>query len=98
MRTLKPIGERINMFDNLDEQTVGTFNKIFIECPLTDPGNLPVEIGQYVGADRREIFIGDSKPIHHKMFKDLLYNIDRDLFTEDQTDKELEEIYGHSIN
>ena len=97
MRTLKPIGERINMFDNLDEQTVGTFNKIFIECPLTDPGNLPVEIGQYVGADRREIFIGDSKPILLKMFKDLLYGIDRDDFYEPEKDEPLDDIMGHAI-
>lgn len=54
------IGQLINEFDELDEQTVETFNKIFVDCPITQektdfeikPSD-SVEIGELAGHCRK---------------------------------------------
>lgn len=93
---MKSIGERINEFDSLETQTVGTFNELFPECPIKDFHDLnEVEIGQYIGADRRSILVR-GELIQYKMFRDVLYGMDRDLF-ESQEEKELDDMYGWAL-
>lgn len=91
------IGTRINLFDNT-EQTVYDFNQLFPECPLGDQfqNSSIVIIGDYMGGDCREIDIAGEK-IRHKMWRDTLYGMDRDLFYFDETEKELETIYGYPV-
>jgi hypothetical protein len=88
------VGARINLFDN-SPGMVYDFDKLFPECPLPERFSRDdqVVIGHYAGANKREIII-DGELIIHKMFNDLIYNIDRDDFREDETDKELFEING----
>lgn len=91
------IGGRINLFDSTEE-TVYDFNLLFPECPLPERfGNSEeVEIGVLLPNNCRVITVGEEA-IKHKMFSDLLYGIDRDLFREDETDKELEAINGVEV-
>ncbi len=93
---LKSIGERINLFDNLETNTVETFNMMFPECPLFLEADLPVTIGEYIGADRRSITVGTNVLIH-KMFRDIYYGIDRDTFYEPDKDEPLDEVMGHPV-
>ena len=93
---LKSIGERINLFDNLETTTVETFNIMFPECPLFLEADLLVTIGEYTGADRRSITVGTAT-FNHKMFKDIYYGIDRDTFYEPDKDEPLDEIMGHAV-
>lgn len=98
MTKLKSTGDRINHFDNLTAPTVLDFNTLFPECPLPDGYNsdLPVSILQYMGHDRRNILVG-SEEICHKMYRDILYGIDRDKFYEPDKDEPLDEMYGYPV-
>lgn len=97
MNKLKSTGERINEFDNLENCTVLQFNNLFPECPLDYPEDVEVEIGSYLGADRRELKLGGTETISHKMFRDVLYGVDRDQFYEPDKDEPLDYIMGHPI-
>lgn len=94
----KSVGERINIFDHDTECTVMDFNGLFPECPLPNDFELDqsVEIGEYIGADRRLIIMGNMT-FPHKMFKDMLYGIDRDAFYEPDKDEPLNDIMGHPV-
>jgi hypothetical protein len=91
------VGARINLFDN-SPQIVYDFDKLFPECPLPERFGRAesVIIGDVLPNNCREIWI-DGENIKHKMFSDILYGIDRDLFHEDETEKELEDMYGHPV-
>lgn len=100
MRLGNTIGDRINLFDSLDSQTVETFNSIFIECPIKgcDPTALVI-IGAPCQNNCREITVGgpdyeEDDTFEHKMYSDVLYTLDREEFYFDERDKELEEING----
>lgn len=96
MNKLKPIGVRINLFDELETPTVEQFNTMFPECPLFLAPDLLVTIGEYIGADRRSLTVG-TETISHKMFKDIYYGIDRDTFYEPEKDEPLTEMMGHPV-
>ena len=88
------IGNRINEFDDLDIQTVETFNSIFVECPIRNTDlQLPVLILRPDGNNCREIMVGDSV-IKHKMYSDILYTLDKEEYFLDERDGELTEING----
>jgi len=91
------VGERINLFDK-SEQMVYDFDRLFPECPLPErfPRDETVLIGDVLPNNCREIWI-DGENFCHKMFSDTVYGIDRDLFHLDETEKELEEMYGHPV-
>lgn len=94
----KSIGDRINIFDNLANQTVEEFNTVFPECKLPDGyrSDLPVSIERYAGYDCRNIIIGDEE-IHHKMYRDVLYGMDRDVFYGSDKEEPLDEMYGYPV-
>lgn len=87
------VGERINQFDNLEIQTVATFNSLFPECPLKFEAELDVEIGTPEANNRRAIQLSNGNVIIHKMYSDILYNVDRDKVG-DEREIELTEING----
>lgn len=91
------VGDRINKFDNLDVQTVETFNELFPECPIrkTDK-NLSVIVLGPAGNNCREIVVGGDL-IKHKMFSDILYTLDREIYFLDDRDLELTEINGINL-
>lgn len=61
------IGTLINKFEELEEQTVETFNKTFPHCPLRDYApNLKVEIGEIANTTRK-ITIDDNESFYHEM-------------------------------
>lgn len=95
-RLSSSIGERINLFDDSDDQTVVMFNALFYECPLTnhDPDAI-VTIGQLLSGDRRELLVGTTI-VEHKMYSDILYGMDRDEF-HNQTETEVDDIYGYPV-
>jgi hypothetical protein len=88
------VGDRINEFDNLDVQTVGMFNVTFPECPIrnTDPMLQVIILGPNSN-NTRDIVVGDNI-IKHKMYSDILYTIDKEVFFLDERDTELTEING----
>lgn len=94
----KGVGERINMFEAEEVQTVGQFNILFDDCPMHDKYDvdLELEIGDYIGGNRREIFIAGER-IEKKMYADLLYGIDRDIYHLDEQEKELTDMYGYAL-
>ena len=98
MRQSATIGKRINEFDNLDIQTVETFNLMFPECPLKRfHKDDYVIIGEPAPNNSRVLYIGyhDYYEVH-KMFSDVLYNVDRDVYNNEQ-ESELDEMYGYPV-
>jgi hypothetical protein len=71
------IGTRINQFDSLQTNTVETFNSLFPECPISGfDSSAPVEILEPTTNNCRVLNIAGLE-VKHKMFSDLLYNVDR---------------------
>ena len=94
-RLSSSVGERINLFDNADDTSVGAFNNLFPECPLTDTDLLAnVMIGSPLSSNRRSLLV-DGLVVEHKMFSDLIYGIDKDLYNEEE--KELDEMFGYPV-
>lgn len=94
MRTLgNCVGVRINVFDDLEKQTVETFNSLFPECMLDFDNDITVKIGLPAPNNCRELKIGNALLIH-KMYSDILYTLDRQDFYTDERDLELNEING----
>ena len=94
MRLGNTVGDRINQFDNLEIQTVETFNNLFPECPIKNQCPLSaVEILNPTANNCRVLKLNDSETINHKMFSDILYNVDRDVYNNEELD-ELDEMYG----
>ena len=94
MRLGNTVGNRINEFDNLEIQTVETFNNLFPECPIKNQCPLSaVEILTPTANNCRLLKLNDSDTIVHKMFSDVLYTVDRDVYNSDE-DEELDEMYG----
>ena len=94
-RLSSSIGDRINLFDNLDDCSVIMFNSMFYECPLTDQDpDVTVIIGQTLSGNRRELLVGD-KVVEHKMYSDILYGMDRDKFN--NQDNEVDNILGYEV-
>lgn len=94
MRLGNTIGYRINQFDNLEIQTVGTFNELFPECPIREvDSNLQVIILGPNSNNTRDIVVGDDI-IKHKMYSDILYTLDKEVFFLDERETELTEING----
>lgn len=59
------IGDLINKFESLEDNSVKTFNKLFILSPIiTDDNSETVTIGDMVHANTRVITIGDTT-FHH---------------------------------
>lgn len=63
---MKTIGDRLNEFENAQEQTVKTFNTIFFEVPLTNYNdNDIVSIGEITSnATTRQILINNIAKEH----------------------------------
>jgi hypothetical protein len=92
------VGDRINKFDNLEEQTLAEFNKLFPECKLNTKlfdDDMEVRIGGPMANNRRAIMVG-SLTLEHKMFSDILYTMDRDEYN-NEMEKELDEVMGHPV-
>lgn len=84
------IGTRINQFDNLEIQTVGVFNTLFPECPVSGfDDSTDLEILNPETNNSRRLNINGLE-IVHKMYSDLLYNVDRDEYNME----ECEDILG----
>ncbi len=92
MKTLSStVGTRINQFDNLSTTTVETFNNLFPECPISGfDSSAPVEILDPTTNNCRMLNIAGLE-VKHKMFSDLLYNVDK---CEYNMDEESEDILG----
>lgn len=93
MRLGNTVGDRINEFDNLEVRTVGMFNELFPECPLNYDPKLKIVIAGPATNNQRVILV-DGKMIYHKMYSDILYTLDRQLFHLDDRDMPLDEING----
>jgi len=86
-RVSNNVGERVNKFDNLLTQNVGSFNLMFPECPITSFDNeAEVEILSPGANNTRYLLIGGIE-VRHKMFSDLLYNLDRDVYNNKEEDE-----------
>lgn len=93
-RLANTIGNRINTFDDLDQQTVASFNELFVECPIKDRDSAQSVI--ILGPDSnncRTIVVGDEV-IKHKMYSDILYTLDKEEYYLDERDTELTEVNG----
>lgn len=91
------VGDRINKFDNLEHQTVATFNGLFPECKIpttTFDEDFEVMIGGLLPNNKRDLLI-EGVRLEHKMFSDILYTLDRDDYNNEE--KELDEMYGHPV-
>lgn len=85
MRRVKPIGERLNLFEK-HLTTVQDFNKLFFESKLNGyDSNAEVEIGDLVRSDTRLLTIttnGNAETITHKFTRSFYYeelnNFDND--------------------
>lgn len=99
-RLANTVGDRINQFDNLDTQTVESFNALFPECPVKGYDlNMPLVIGSPAPNNCREITVSTTygliaETILHKMYSDIMYTLDRDVYNWDERDVELTEING----
>lgn len=95
-RLFYTVGVRIKEFDNLYVQTVGTFNNLFTECPLKefDP-KMSLEILDPATNNCRVLLV-EGVSVTHKMYENLLYNVDKDEYNKNQ-EKELDEIHGYSV-
>ena len=89
------IGERINKFDDMEDNSVAMFNTLFPECPLDFDSGMDVLIGQVLPNNRRAILVGGDNLIEHKMFSDKLYGIDKQEYNEEEL--ELDEMHGHPV-
>lgn len=98
MNTLSnTIGERINQFDNLDTTTVQSFNSVFPECPLAGhQDDLEVTILQPTVNNCRVISVGGVEVVH-KMYSDLLYNVDKSEFRFRHDDEEPTDCLGFEM-
>lgn len=94
MRLGNTVGTRINTFDDLDTQTVATFNELFPECPIrdTDTTHL-VMILTPDSSNCRTLLVGDEL-IKHKMYSDLMYTLTKEDYYLDEREVELDEING----
>lgn len=63
---MRTIGDRLTKFDNLEEQTVKTFNELFDEVPLTNNKDTDlVTIGEItVNSVTRELLINNIATEH----------------------------------
>lgn len=100
-RLANTVGDRINQFDNLEwyEQTLETFNALFPECPIKDTGMVAwIEIGEVAPNNCRLIRLYEHEDkyetLTHKMYSDIMYTLDRDVYNWDERDLELDEING----
>lgn len=93
MRLGNTVGDRINEFDNLETQTVTTFNELFPECPLKHTEESRVMILAPAGNNCRMILVNDEL-LTHKMYSDILYTLDRQIYYLDERETELTEING----
>lgn len=99
MRLGNTVGDRINIFDNLEwfDQTVKAFNELFPECPIKQEAGW-IEIGSPASNNCREIHLFESVDsvitIKHKMYSDLLYTINKEDYLLDERETELVEING----
>jgi len=87
------IGDRINEFDTLEVQTVGTFNNLFPDCPIKDV--CPVTSLEILGpaADNSRVLLVDGIEKVHRMYENLLYNVERNGYNDD----ELDEMFGYPV-
>jgi len=90
------IGKRINEYDLLDIQDVGAFNNLFPECPIKDYCPLTELIILDPAPNNSRYMYLDGLLITHKMYPNLLYNVDKDEYYADE-DKELDYIMGHPV-
>jgi hypothetical protein len=94
MRLGNTIGERINKFDNLSVQTVETFNNLFPECPITKfDSEAEVEILSPASNNCRTLLINEIE-VKHKMFSDLLYNVDKEEYNLRHDEEESLDVLG----
>lgn len=84
------IGTRINQFDDLCVQTVGTFNELFPECPVKGFDNGAALDILYPASNNSRVLNINGLEVVHKMYSDLLYNVDRDEYNME----ECEDILG----
>lgn len=104
MRLGNTVGTRINEFDSLEwhEQTIPAFNELFPECPIKDDGTVTwIEIGSPESNNCRTILLYEHQDsfitVKHKMYSDILYTLDRELYHLDERDLELESINGVTL-
>jgi hypothetical protein len=91
------VGNRINDFDELDTQTVTSFNELFPECPIKDKdAGERVVILSPDSNNCRSILVGDTI-LKHKMYSDVLYTLDKEEYYLDERDTELDEINGTPV-
>lgn len=83
------VGTRINKFDDLCMQTVGTFNELFPECPVNNFDiTAELEILEPRVNNSRLLKINGLEVVH-KMYSDLLYNVDRDVYNMDGVETDI---------
>lgn len=88
------VGDRINKFDMLDQQTVGSFNNLFPECPVSGfDESQPLEILTPESNNSRLLNIAGLQ-VKHKMYSNLLYNVDKDGY---DMDTESDDILGFPV-
>ena len=65
---MKTIGDRLNIFDNGDNQTVGEFNKLFPEVPLTGYNDSDsVAIGWITANATTRMIVVNNLPKEHSL-------------------------------
>lgn len=90
------VGTRINEFENLEVQTVGMFNELFPECPLRKYDlKSEVIIGEVLPNNCRLLTVTTAfglcaETFPHKMYSDIMWLLDRDVYGEDEREVELE--------
>lgn len=95
MRMSSTIGQRINKFDNLPTNTVQDFNNLFPECPVKDFDlAAELEILEPAPNNSRVLKINGLE-VRHKMFANLLYNVDVDVYN--MHEKEADEVMGYPV-
>lgn len=87
------IGTRINQFDDLCIKTVGTFNELFPECPVKGFDNEAELEVLYPASNNSRVLNINGLEVTHKMYSDLLYNVDRDEYNME----ECEDILGFPV-
>ena len=88
------IGARIKQFDNLEVQTVETFNALFPDCPIKNECPVSsVEILQPAPDTSRVILVGGVERVH-RMYENLLYNVERSMYN---IEEEMDELMGYPV-
>lgn len=97
MRLSNTIGERIKRFDDLEMTKVQSFNLMFPECPLKDFDDLDdVEI-LHPTVNNCRVLLVNGKEVVHKMYSDLLYNVDKSEFRFRHDDEEPTDCLGFEM-